>query len=101
MLRNVNIRVLCNVVTRAGSLVAAGGLDAERSGELQFTVRATDGVTGAHADVDVTLSVSDVNDCAPAFERDVYRADVSEAAPPGHVLLTVRAIDNDTGMDYN
>ncbi|KAL0839199.1 hypothetical protein ABMA28_015971 [Loxostege sticticalis] len=80
-------------------LVARAALDYERAREHALTVRATDGVTGAFADVAVTLRVLDVNDCAPEFPHDVYRASVSEAAAVGDLVVSMRATDNDTGIN--
>ncbi|XP_026738536.1 fat-like cadherin-related tumor suppressor homolog [Trichoplusia ni] len=78
-------------------LVARAALDYETAREHSLVLRATDGVTGAFADAALTLRVLDVNDCAPEFPQDVYRAPVSEAAAPGDLVLTLRAADNDTG----
>ncbi|XP_059061183.1 fat-like cadherin-related tumor suppressor homolog, partial [Achroia grisella] len=77
-------------------LVSRAPLDYEAARSHALTVRATDGVTGAYADLAVTLRVLDVNDCAPEFERDVYRAAVSEAAAVGDLVLALVATDNDT-----
>lgn len=81
----------------AGVLLARAPLDYEAAREHELLVRATDGVTGAFADAAVTLRVLDVNDCAPEFPQDVYRALVSEAASVGDLVLLVHAVDNDTG----
>lgn len=81
----------------SGVLVARAALDYETAREHSLVLRATDGVTGAFADAALTLRVLDVNDCAPEFPQDVYRAPVSEAAAPGDLVLTLRAADNDTG----
>lgn len=78
-------------------LVARAPLDYEAARSHALVLRATDGVTGAHADAAVSLRVLDVNDCAPEFARDLYRAAVSEAAAPGALVLRVEATDNDTG----
>ncbi|XP_045763036.1 fat-like cadherin-related tumor suppressor homolog isoform X2 [Maniola jurtina] len=82
-----------------GTLVARAALDYEAAREHTLTVRATDGVTGAFADLAVTLRVLDVNDCAPEFASDEYRAVVSEAASVGDVVLAVRADDADSGAN--
>ncbi|KAI8439842.1 hypothetical protein MSG28_001311 [Choristoneura fumiferana] len=100
MLLYVTRRSVLSVLTRsrvAGALVPALPLDYESVRSYSLVVRAVDGVTGAAADALVTLGVTDVNDCAPEFTRDLYEADVSEAAAPGDLLLTLRATDNDTG----
>lgn len=77
--------------------MARAALDHETAREHELTVRATDGVTGAYADLALTLTVLDVNDCAPEFEHDEYRANVSEAAAVGDVVLQVHASDADSG----
>ncbi|KAH9632151.1 hypothetical protein HF086_006585 [Spodoptera exigua] len=80
------------------SVVAArAALDYEAARSHELVLRATDPVTGASADAALTLRVLDVNDCAPEFPRDLYRASVSEAAPLGDLVLTLHARDNDTG----
>ncbi|XP_039746236.1 fat-like cadherin-related tumor suppressor homolog [Pararge aegeria] len=81
------------------SLVARAALDYEAARTHELTVRATDGVTGVFADLAVTLHVLDVNDCAPDFGADEFRASVSEAAAVGSELLTVRATDADSGAN--
>ncbi|XP_047023780.1 fat-like cadherin-related tumor suppressor homolog [Helicoverpa zea] len=78
-------------------LVARAALDYEAAREHRLVLRATDGVTGAYADAALTITVLDANDCAPAFPQDLYRAAVSEAAPPGTLVLALSAADNDTG----
>lgn len=72
-------------------------LDYETRRSHTLVVRATDGVTGAHADVDVTLTVLDVNDCPPRFDRELYRAEIYEDAPVGSVLLAAGVTDQDSG----
>ncbi|XP_032512432.2 fat-like cadherin-related tumor suppressor homolog isoform X2 [Danaus plexippus] len=84
-----------------GTLVARAALDHETAREHSLTVRATDGVTGAFADLALTLTVTDVNDCAPEFDTDEYRAGVSEAAAVGDAVLRVRATDADAGDNGN
>ncbi|XP_068628013.1 fat-like cadherin-related tumor suppressor homolog [Battus philenor] len=80
------------------AVVARGALDYEAAREHRLVVRATDGVSGTFADVAVSVHVLDVNDCAPEFAHDEYRAAVSEAAEPGDLVLRVRAADNDTDV---
>nr|XP_034825226.1 fat-like cadherin-related tumor suppressor homolog [Maniola hyperantus] len=81
------------------TLVARAALDYEAAREHALTVRATDGVTGAFADLAVTLRVLDANDCAPEFASDEYRAVVSEAAAVGDLVLSVHAVDADSGAN--
>ncbi|XP_068961687.1 protocadherin-23 [Petaurus breviceps papuanus] len=46
----------------------------------------------------VSVTVEDVNDNEPVFQRQVYNASVAEHAPPGHCFLQVKASDADTGQ---
>ncbi|PZC80059.1 hypothetical protein B5X24_HaOG215400 [Helicoverpa armigera] len=98
--RVTNMFILSAAPDRGNSpcvLVARAALDYEAAREHRLVLRATDGVTGAYADAALTVSVLDANDCAPAFPQDLYRAAVSEAAPPGTLVLALIAADNDTG----
>ncbi|KAM8968719.1 protocadherin-23 [Sarcophilus harrisii] len=45
----------------------------------------------------VSVTVEDVNDNEPVFQRQVYNASVAEHAPSGHCFLQVKASDADTG----
>ncbi|BES90547.1 Laminin G domain [Nesidiocoris tenuis] len=74
-------------------------LDYEKKKEYDLTVRATDSISGVYADVLVSVLITDVNDCAPAFPSDSYNVSVSEASPFGTILLKVTAYDNDTGAN--
>ncbi|XP_063239987.1 LOW QUALITY PROTEIN: fat-like cadherin-related tumor suppressor homolog [Bacillus rossius redtenbacheri] len=74
-------------------------LDFEQKREYELTIRATDSVSGVHAEVPVRILVRDVNDCPPEFTDDSYNVSVSEAAPFGTSVLKILARDNDTGMN--
>ncbi|CAK1553844.1 unnamed protein product [Leptosia nina] len=82
-----------------GTLVASGTLDFESARRHEVTVRATDGVTGARADLALTVDVLDVNDCAPEFAEEEYRVEVSEAASPGDRVVALVAVDRDSGRN--
>ncbi len=45
------------------------------------------------------VSITDVNDNSPRFERAVYEAEMAENAPPGTPVLQVRATDRDVGVN--
>ena len=45
----------------------------------------------------LTITLTDVNDNAPEFERSVYHASVLENADPDTSVVTVQATDADTG----
>lgn len=78
-----------------GVLSLVEPLDYESQPRHGLMVRATDSVSGAHSDVPVTISVEDVNDCAPIFEQPWYNVSVSESTPVASVLLELRATDRD------
>ncbi|XP_027722594.1 protocadherin-23 [Vombatus ursinus] len=46
----------------------------------------------------VSVTVEDVNDNEPVFQRQVYNASIAEHAPSGHCFLQVKASDADTGQ---
>lgn len=75
-------------------------LDREISPYFNFTVRATDrGSPPLSSDVEVSLSLVDVNDNSPVFNKTVYQAYVKENQPVGTPLLVVTATDKDVGTN--
>uniref|UniRef100_A0A8C5V7P5 Dachsous cadherin-related 2 n=1 Tax=Microcebus murinus TaxID=30608 RepID=A0A8C5V7P5_MICMU len=46
----------------------------------------------------VSITVDDVNDNEPIFQRQVYNATLAEHAPVGHCFLQVKASDADAGL---
>nr|XP_055053281.1 protocadherin Fat 3a isoform X6 [Misgurnus anguillicaudatus] len=76
------------------SVIAA--LDYETSLVHRLIVRATDCLTGARAEVDVEVTVLDVNDNPPVFEQPLYKAVISESAMIGTAALQVLATDSDS-----
>ena len=88
------------VSSTTGLVYIVNQLDYERHGRYELVVRATDSVSGVYAEVPVHVDVDDANDWPPEFVADEYNVTVSEAAPPGAVLLTVRAHDQDSGTIF-
>ncbi|KAL1490534.1 hypothetical protein ABEB36_013210 [Hypothenemus hampei] len=74
-------------------------LDYEQTPQYELLIRATDSVSGVYAEVPVSIILSDVNDCPPEFTQESYNISVSEAAQFGTHVLTVVAMDNDTGIN--
>lgn len=74
-------------------------MDYERKQNYDLIIRATDSVSGVSAEVPVSISVLDVNDCPPEIEQDIYNITVSEGTQFGSSLLQVHAKDNDTGQN--
>lgn len=82
-----------------GAIYVVDDLDYERKQHYELVIRATDSVSGVSAEVPVSVSVQDVNDCLPEFETDSYNVTVSEGASFGTAILKVIAHDNDTGIN--
>ncbi|XP_035670182.1 protocadherin Fat 4-like, partial [Branchiostoma floridae] len=66
---------------------------------FQLEVLATDGIHNSTAVVDIT--VTDVNDNAPEFTKDVYEVEVNETATNGTAVAMVMATDIDSGDNGN
>ncbi|XP_034459626.1 protocadherin Fat 3a isoform X4 [Hippoglossus hippoglossus] len=71
-------------------------LDYEAASSYHLTIRATDYLTGARAEVDVDVIVQDVNDNPPIFQKMSYRVVLSETAMIGTPALQVIATDKDS-----
>ncbi|KAM9852765.1 protocadherin Fat 3a isoform 2-T2 [Aulostomus maculatus] len=71
-------------------------LDYELASSYHLTIRATDYLTGARAEVDVDVVVQDVNDNLPIFQKMSYRVVLSETAMIGTPALQVIANDKDS-----
>ncbi|XP_059608235.1 fat-like cadherin-related tumor suppressor homolog, partial [Phlebotomus argentipes] len=82
-----------------GAIYVVDELDFEQRQSYELTIRATDSVSGASAEVPASILVTDVNDCPPEMDQDVYNVTVSEGAPFGTAILRVSATDRDTGVN--
>ena len=72
--------------------------ETEKDGRIVLPVRASDG--GGRFDVcKVTITIVDANDNDPVFEFPSYEATVSTATPMSSVVLTVKAVDLDSGKN--
>ncbi|KAM4621314.1 protocadherin beta-16-like [Polymixia lowei] len=75
-------------------------LDREKQEHVYLTLTATDGgepqLSGT---IRIEISVLDVNDNAPVFTQEVYKAIILETALKGTVLSTVSATDADQGSN--
>uniref|UniRef100_A0A3B3Z8M5 Cadherin domain-containing protein n=1 Tax=Periophthalmus magnuspinnatus TaxID=409849 RepID=A0A3B3Z8M5_9GOBI len=71
-------------------------LDYEEASSYRLTVRATDYLTSARAEVDVDIIVLDINDNPPIFQKMFYKVILSESAMIGTPALQVIAIDKDS-----
>ena len=80
-----------------GVLTVARELDYERNPRYTLTIEYSDDTAEARVSVEVT--VLDENDNRPYFPVVMYEASVTESAPIGSSVLTVSAVDLDSGMN--
>ncbi|ESO89897.1 hypothetical protein LOTGIDRAFT_164592 [Lottia gigantea] len=83
----------------SGALSVASDLDRETLDVFSLVIRAEDkATTGIKSGIlYATIVVSDVNDQDPAFQSTTEDAIISRSDPPGTLIITVLATDNDIG----
>ncbi|XP_031221293.1 protocadherin alpha-7 isoform X18 [Mastomys coucha] len=81
-------------------LVLRKPLDREEAAEMRLLLTATDGgkpeLTGT---VQLLITVLDVNDNAPVFDRSLYTVKLPENVPNGTLVIKVNASDLDEGVN--
>ncbi|XP_039181944.1 protocadherin-1 isoform X4 [Crotalus tigris] len=87
-------------------LIVMGNLDREQSESYDLTIRVQDGGSPPRASSALLrITILDMNDNAPKFEKPLYEAELSENSPIGHSVLQVKANDSDQGanaeIDYS
>uniref|UniRef100_A0A667XQY9 Protocadherin 7a n=1 Tax=Myripristis murdjan TaxID=586833 RepID=A0A667XQY9_9TELE len=81
-------------------LIVKGPLDREQRDSYELVLRVRDGGNPPRSSQALLrVSITDVNDNSPRFERAVYEAEMAENAPPGTPVLQVRASDRDVGVN--
>ncbi|XP_072446339.1 protocadherin-1-like isoform X2 [Chiloscyllium punctatum] len=79
-------------------LIVTGRLDREQRDTYDLTIRVVDGGKPSRASTAILrITVLDINDNAPKFERSSYEGTVEENSPVGTSILQVRANDLDLG----
>ncbi|KAM9319167.1 protocadherin-16-like [Pholidichthys leucotaenia] len=78
-----------------GGVSLTGPLDYEERTWYTLTVRSSD--SKHQSEANLTVLVDDVNDNAPVFTHDLYQVTVSEHLPAGSAVITVTAMDRDSG----
>ncbi|XP_069943885.1 protein dachsous-like [Cherax quadricarinatus] len=85
-----------------GVLSIVKTLDRERATQYRLNVTASDhGQPPRSATQVIEVFIEDVNDNPPKFSQEMYRANVSEGAPPGTSVIRVTAADRDYGTNSN
>ncbi|XP_025063474.1 protocadherin Fat 1 isoform X5 [Alligator sinensis] len=82
-----------------GVINVVAPLDFEAHPAYKLSVRATDSLTGVHAEVFVDIIVEDINDNPPLFKKQSYSAALSEASVIGTSVIQVSATDADSGTN--
>ncbi|XP_041948133.1 protocadherin beta-16-like isoform X5 [Alosa sapidissima] len=81
-------------------LILQSPVDRESKDELSLILTASDGgkppKTGQ---MRIKIKVLDINDNAPRFSKEIYRASIPENAPVGKLVTTVSASDADKGVN--
>uniref|UniRef100_A0A8C8RI10 Cadherin domain-containing protein n=1 Tax=Pelusios castaneus TaxID=367368 RepID=A0A8C8RI10_9SAUR len=81
-------------------LVLERSLDRETQAVHKLTLTAADGGAPIRsATAHIRVVVLDVNDNAPVFTQPVYKASVLENVPKGSLIITIRATDQDEGVN--
>lgn len=71
-------------------LIVMGNLDREQSESYDLTIRVQDGGSPPRASSALLrITILDMNDNAPKFEKPLYEAELSENSPIGHSILQV------------
>uniref|UniRef100_A0A4W3IWA4 FAT atypical cadherin 3a n=1 Tax=Callorhinchus milii TaxID=7868 RepID=A0A4W3IWA4_CALMI len=85
-----------NINFDTGVISVISPLDYEAESSYKMTIRATDSLTGARAEVTVDIVVHDVNDNPPVFEKTMYKVMLSESSMIGTPVLQAVALDADS-----
>ncbi|XP_063353645.1 protocadherin gamma-A10-like isoform X33 [Pelmatolapia mariae] len=95
-----NENFFLGVGTNSVELVLNKELDRETLKEINLLLTALDGGSPQRSGtVVIHITVLDANDNVPVFSQAVYKASLSENSPMGTVVLTVKAIDADEGLN--
>ena len=88
---------LFNINPSTGIISSVDVLDYESQPQINLTVQATDRNNFDIAYIFITLL--DVNDNAPVFDRELYSATVFENTPVNLIIVTVTAMDADSSSN--
>ncbi|XP_068572025.1 protocadherin Fat 3 [Cebidichthys violaceus] len=88
--------------SKTGWITTVSQMDHEACSSYSFEVVASDlgELQSLSSTTVVTITVSDVNDNPPRFERELYRGAVKESDPLGEVIAVLKTKDRD-GTDQN
>ena len=80
-------------LSTSGELRLQTAIDHEdTSSDLSFTLTGSDGTSSS--EVGVVISITDVNDNSPVFNKNSYQGSLPENQPPGVTIIQVVATDS-------
>ncbi|XP_039976617.1 protocadherin alpha-5-like isoform X2 [Xiphias gladius] len=86
--------------TVSAEMVLQKALDREKQPVIKLTLTAVDGGKPPKSGtLHITVSVQDVNDNVPVFDKPLYKASVPENTPQGATVISVHARDLDEGLN--
>ncbi|XP_064835128.1 protocadherin gamma-C5-like [Oncorhynchus masou masou] len=86
--------------SKVSELILERVLDREKQSVHSLLLTAVDGGNPARSGTaEIIIRVQDINDNAPIFEESGYDIQVVENTRPGTVVVTVKAIDRDDGVN--
>nr|XP_055033306.1 protocadherin alpha-8-like isoform X16 [Misgurnus anguillicaudatus] len=84
----------------SAELVLQKALDREKQPVIQLTLTAVDGGKPPRSGtIDIIVNIEDVNDNVPVFTKSLFKARVTENAPPSTPVIQVHASDSDEGLN--
>uniref|UniRef100_T1ING2 Cadherin domain-containing protein n=1 Tax=Strigamia maritima TaxID=126957 RepID=T1ING2_STRMM len=92
---------LFKIDSETGVITTSGVFDREKKASYSFEVRATDGgkYDARSEKTLVVVTITDVNDNKPLFQKYPMNVEVPSNMPPGSLVLTVVANDKDLGKN--
>ncbi|KAM9498229.1 protocadherin gamma-C5-like isoform 5-T5 [Salvelinus alpinus] len=86
--------------SKVSELILEKVLDREKQSVHSLLLTAVDGGNPARSGTaEIIIRVQDINDNAPIFEESGYDIQVVENTQPGTIVVTVKAVDRDDGVN--
>uniref|UniRef100_A0A672S1V2 Cadherin domain-containing protein n=1 Tax=Sinocyclocheilus grahami TaxID=75366 RepID=A0A672S1V2_SINGR len=86
--------------TKVPEIILEKAVDREKQSVYHLTLTGIDGGDPARSGTTrISVKVLDANDNAPVFEHELYELKVMESTVPGTMILTVKAVDLDDGVN--
>ncbi|XP_043063016.1 fat-like cadherin-related tumor suppressor homolog isoform X2 [Drosophila yakuba] len=82
-----------------GSIFVVNELDYEKISSHDVSIRATDSLSGVYAEVVLSVSILDVNDCYPEIESDMYNITIPENSSFGTQILKIESINGQNNSE--